>query len=134
MDIKKFSLKVIIYIVISLFIMFGFILTSTAMAYKNISPSEVQDLISTATPMIIIDVRTPQEYSQGRIPTSINIPLNILKSEAQKKNIPKTTKIIVYCQRGTRSLEAAKILDDLGYTDVYNLGGIESWPYEIVKR
>lgn len=134
MDIKKFSLKIIIYIVISLFIMFGFILTSTAMAYKNISPSEVQDLISTATPMIIIDVRTPQEYSQGRIPTSINIPLNILKSEAQKKNIPKTTKIIVYCQRGTRSLEAAKILDDLGYTDVYNLGGIESWPYEIVKR
>lgn len=134
MDIKKFSFKIIIYIVISLFIMFGFILTSTAMAYKNISPSEVQDLISTATPMIIIDVRTPQEYSQGRIPTSINIPLNILKSKVQKKNIPKTTKIIVYCQRGTRSLEAAKILDDLGYTDVYNLGGIESWPYEIVKR
>lgn len=134
MDIKKFSLKVIIYIVISLFIMFGFILTSTAMAYKNISPSEVQDLISTATPMIIIDVRTPREYSQGRIPTSINIPLNILKSEVQNKNIPKTTKIIVYCQRGTRSLEAAKILDALGYTDVYNLGGIESWPYEIVKR
>lgn len=134
MDIKKFSFKKIIYIVISLFIMFGFILTSTAMAYKNISPSEVQDLISTATPMSIIDVRTPQEYSQGRIPTSINIPLNILKSEVQNKNIPKTTKIIVYCQRGTRSLEAAKILDALGYTDVYNLGGIESWPYEIVKR
>ncbi len=134
MDIKKFSFKKIIYIVISLFIMFGFILTSTVMAYKNISPSEVQDLISTATPMIIIDVRTPQEYSQGRITTSINIPLNILKSEVQNKNIPKTTKIIVYCQRGTRSLEAAKILDALGYTDVYNLGGIESWPYEIVKR
>lgn len=134
MHTKKFSFKKIIYLVISLFIMFGFILPSTAMAYKNISPSEVQDLISTATPMIIIDVRTPQEYSQGRIPTSINIPLNILKSEVQNKNIPKTTKIIVYCQRGTRSSEAAKILDALGYTDIYNLGGIESWPYEIVKR
>lgn len=133
MHTKKFSFKKILSIVISLFIMFGFILSSTAMAYKNISPSEVQDLISTSTPMIIIDVRTPEEYLQGRIPTSVNIPLNILKNEIQNKNIPKSTKIIVYCQRGSRSSKAAKILDDLGYIDVYNLGGIENWPYEIVK-
>ncbi|MCY6356816.1 rhodanese-like domain-containing protein [Clostridium sp. ZS2-4] len=134
MKTKKFSFKKIMSVFISLFVMFGFILPSTAVAYKNISPSDVHDLISTSTPMIIIDVRTPEEYSQGRIPTSVNIPLNIFKNEVQSKNIPKSTKIIIYCQRGVRSSTAAKILDDLGYADVYNLGGIDNWPYEIVKR
>ncbi|MCY6369564.1 rhodanese-like domain-containing protein [Clostridium ganghwense] len=130
---KRLSFKKILSVVISLFLMIGFILSGTAKAYRNISPSDLKDLINASTPMIIVDVRTPQEHSTGRIPTSVNIPLDVLKTEIANKNVPKSTNIIVYCQSGNRSSKAAKLLDDLGYTNVYNLGGIKNWPYQIVK-
>jgi rhodanese-related sulfurtransferase len=45
----------------------------------------------------------------------------------------KDAKILVYCRSGNRSATAAKELIEMGYTDVYDFGGIMSWPYEIVK-
>jgi phage shock protein E len=58
---------------------------------------------------------------------------NIKPEEAEKKLKDKDAPIFVYCRSGNRSTSAASILVNLGYKNVYNLGGINNWPYEIVK-
>lgn len=74
---------------------------------------------------LIIDVRSKNEYAEGHINGAINIPLSVIKKENYK--IPKNKKILLYCQSGTRSKKAGKILEDLGYKEIYNLkGGLEN--------
>lgn len=83
--------------------------------------------------IVLVDVRTPEEYADVHIPGSILIPLDTIKREANKKLTDKEATIYVYCRSGNRSDSAAKILAELGYTKVYNIGGITSWPYETEK-
>ena len=80
-----------------------------------------------ATPgAVLLDVRTPQEYAQGHIPGSKNIPLQTLHdAEAAVKD--KGTPLFVYCQSGARSSQAASLLKQMGYTNVTNIGGIAAW-------
>jgi phage shock protein E len=81
---------------------------------------------------ILIDVRTPEEYSQGRIPGSKNIPLNQInkiQTVAKKSNIP----LFVYCLSGARSRQAVSYLKSLGYTSVTNLGGISSYTGRVIR-
>lgn len=75
---------------------------------------------------VLIDVRTSQEYSQGRIPGSKNLPLQTLdhiETMVQEKNTP----LFVYCYSGGRSRQAVDLLKNMGYTNVKNLGGIASY-------
>ncbi|MCY6483197.1 rhodanese-like domain-containing protein [Clostridium aestuarii] len=130
---KKLHLKTFLSSIILILLIFNFILPSTAKAYKDISPSDVRDMIDTSTLMLVIDVRVPKEYSKGKIRTSVNIPLNILKNTVIERNIPKSTIIITYSQDNATAYQAAKILDSLGYQQVYTLGSINSWPYEIIR-
>ena len=81
----------------------------------------------------IIDVRTVEEYSNGHIKNSYNVPLTSL-SEVSEMNLSLDSKIIVYCQSGNRSGMAAKQLIEMGYTNVYDMGGITSWNYELVTE
>ncbi len=77
---------------------------------------------------VFLDVRQPQEYNLMHIPGAILIPLNTLKEETQEKLGDPDSSILVYCSIGGRSLEATKILKNLGYTKVVNLrGGIIEW-------
>lgn len=77
----------------------------------------------------IVDVREPMEFEEGHIPHSINIPL----SELDRIDLDKDAKVIVYCRSGNRSKAAIERLNDLGYENLANLGGILDWPYEIEK-
>ena len=79
---------------------------------------------------IVIDVRTIEEYNDGHIEGSINIPVdNIANITYNKEDI-----IILYCASGMRSSNAAKTLIDLGYTNVYNLdGGLINWGFDLVE-
>lgn len=80
----------------------------------------------------LIDVRTVEEYAEGHIPMSFNLPLD--KLESIQSIIPYADKtIIVYCRSGNRSAEAATLLETYGYNTIYDLGGIQSWPFEITK-
>ena len=107
----------------------------TAKAYKEIKPIDVKSEInSPMSKMILIDVRTPEEYASGHINKSINIPIQIFEEEMKAKNYPKDSFIVVYCKSGVRSKKAAQILDSLGFTNVYTLGGIMDWPYEITQK
>ena len=75
---------------------------------------------------VLLDVRTPQEYREGHIPGSQNVPLQQLdKVEEVTEN--KDTILYVYCHSGARSRQAVSLLKHMGYTNVHNIGGIAAY-------
>ena len=75
---------------------------------------------------VLLDVRTPQEYQEGHIPGSQNVPLQQLdKVEEVTEN--KDTVLYVYCRSGARSRQAVSLLQAMGYTNVRNIGGIAAY-------
>jgi len=100
---------------------------------NRISAQEVKDEMESGLNVILLDVREPAEFSQGYIPGARNTPLQSLQNYCEKKLPNKDTRIIVYCQSGGRSKSAAKLLSQLGYTNVANLGSIKNWPYGIER-
>lgn len=95
--------------------------------YKNINFEQAKELIE-KDKVILLDVRTEEEYITGHIPNSVLIPLDELEERLNELS-ELDTKIIVYCKSGTRSTIACEILVQAGYVDVYNLGGVVDWPY-----
>ena len=77
------------------------------------------------TPHMLLDVRTPQEFSSGYSAGAVNIPLQSLPQRINE--LPQDRPIILYCRRGHRSRTAANMLAGAGYSDVYDLGGIIKW-------
>ena len=80
---------------------------------------------------VLLDVRTPDESRQRHIPGSKNVPLQSI-SKVTGMIEDKATPIFVHCLSGARSRQAAAILQQMGYTNVKNIGGINSWPGETV--
>lgn len=99
--------------------------------YKNITDDEAKAELDKDKNIIVLDVRTQDEYNQGHIPNSILIPVNELEKRAVTELPDKKAKIFVYCRTGMRSTSACGILTNLGYENIYNLGGIINWKYEI---
>jgi rhodanese-related sulfurtransferase len=83
--------------------------------------------------ILLVDVRTAEEYSEIHIPGSMLLTLQSINKEAVNKIPDKSRTIYVYCQSGSRSATAVKIFGLLGYTNVYNIGGLSTWPYETEK-
>ena len=76
---------------------------------------------------LVIDVRNRREFREGHLNGAINIPLSDISKNAEKQINNRDSRILVYCQYGIRSKKAASILEDLGYTNIYNLkGGLEN--------
>lgn len=101
--------------------------------YRKISPAEAKSRIDSGDKVIILDVRTEEEFKSGHIPGAILIP-NETIVKARPDLLPDlNAEILVYCRSGNRSAQAAKKLIAMGYTKVYDFGGINNWPYEIVK-
>ena len=78
-------------------------------------------------------VLTQEEFDEGHIDGAILIPEYEVTNRAEKELPDKDQLILVYCRSGRRSKIAAQALQDLGYTNVKEFGGIIDWPYEIVK-
>jgi phage shock protein E len=74
----------------------------------------------------IIDVRTPDEFRDGAYPGALNIPVSDLR--ARLAEVPKDRPVIVYCASGARSASAARLLSQVGYTNVTNAGGLGDMP------
>ena len=75
---------------------------------------------------VLLDVRTPQEYGEGHIPGSKNVPLQTLdKVRLVVEN--KDAELFVYCYSGARSKQATVVLGQMGYTNVRNIGGIAAY-------
>ena len=76
---------------------------------------------------VLIDVRSPQEYKEGHLERSINIPLYDIKAKINTIVSNKEIPIIVYCQSGNRSKKAVEILEKEGYKNLYNIiGGMDN--------
>lgn len=99
--------------------------SSTGVSGK-ISPQDyVAQYVSVAKSHILLDVRTPEEFTSGYIEGAMNIPVQVLADNLSL--LPKDQPIIIYCRSGNRSAQAAEILGQNGYDVVFDMGGINSW-------
>jgi len=109
--------------------------SSSAAAQKNSDGYTVIDTAAAkkmidAGGVIIVDVRTDSEYASAHIPDAINIPVESIGTE-KPSQLPDTGAVIlVYCRTGIRAAAASKKLAAMGYTDIYDMGGIVDWQYE----
>jgi rhodanese-related sulfurtransferase len=95
---------------------------------SRISAQEAKQIMD-ENKCVVLDVRTPGEFSQGKIRGAKNIPVDELERRAGKMLPDKDALILVYCHSGVRASSAVYLLSQLGYTNVKNFGGIISWPY-----
>lgn len=104
--------------------------SSIVLNYTNIKPEEAKKRLASEKGIILLDVRTQEEYEEKRIPNSILIPVDIIEKVELSKITNKNATIFVYCRSGRRSAIASEALVKMGYTNVYDLGGINDWPFE----
>ncbi len=124
--------KIMIMFLILTIVLTGCNSNSNNVSYKKISAEEAKTIIDNED-VIILDVRTPEEYNSGHIENAVLLPVTEIPDKAEAVLADKEAKILVYCRSGNRSATAAKDLIKMGYTNVYDFGGINDWPYEIVK-
>lgn len=101
--------------------------------YENITAEAAKEIMDTETGYVILDVRTAEEFAEGHIKGAILIPNDEITEKAESILTDKDQKILVYCRSGRRSKLAAEDLLALGYTNLWEFGGIIDWPYEIEK-
>ena len=99
--------------------------------YQQISQEEAKEMMDTQD-VIILDVREQDEYDSGHIPGAVLLPVGTIDEDTAAEAIPeKDSTVLVYCRSGNRSKTASSALAELGYTNIYEFGGINTWPYEI---
>ena len=108
---------------------------ANAEGYQKITPQQAKARMAEPG-VIVLDVRMQQEYDAGHITNAVLLPLPLIEAgdAAVAKALPdKNAEILVYCRSGRRSAIAASALINMGYTNVLDFGGINDWPYEVVK-
>ena len=99
-------------------------------SYQQITQEEAKEMMDTQE-VIILDVREQDEYDSGHIPGAVLLPVGSIDETTAAEVIPeKDSTVLVYCRSGNRSKTASSTLADLGYTNIYEFGGINTWPYE----
>ena len=97
---------------------------------QQITQEEAKEMMDTQG-VIILDVREQDEYDSGHIPGSVLLPVGTIDEDTAAKVIPEKDSVVLgYCRSGNRSKTASSALAELGYTSVYEFGGINTWPYE----
>ena len=125
-------MKRIIPILMALLLLSGCATQSTEKTYRQITMEEAVTMMEEETGYTILDVRTAQEYSEKHIPGAINIANESIGTEDIPELPDKDQLILVYCRSGHRSKQASGKLVKLGYTNIVEIGGINSWPGETV--
>ena len=93
---------------------------------KNISSTQAQALLAKDKKIVLLDVRTPEEYRQAHLHGALLIPLGELGKRAQE--IPRDKPVLVYCSVGARSVSAAGLLASRGYREIYQISdGLVGW-------
>ncbi|HWP64459.1 MAG TPA: molybdopterin-synthase adenylyltransferase MoeB [Candidatus Limnocylindria bacterium] len=97
-------------------------------AVPEVSPEEVKARLAAGKPVALLDVREREEFRQGYIPGAVSLPRGFLEMRVEEAIPDKNIPVIAYCQGGTRSLLAGRILKELGYRDVVSMrGGFGAW-------
>ena len=98
--------------------------------FRQYNISAVQALEDFYNGAYIVDVRSDDEYSQLHITGSIHIPVDEIETKLEEMIPDKSSEIIFYCAKGVRAQKALEKALLMGYKKVYNLGGIDAWPYD----
>lgn len=106
--------------------------TSHVNSHNTITAKKAKEMMDEDSDIIILDVRTLEEYKEGHIEGAILIPDYQILEKAEEILTDSSATILVYCRSGRRSALAAKNLADLGYSNIYDFGGILDWEYDIV--
>jgi rhodanese-related sulfurtransferase len=97
---------------------------------RGIAPRELQERLARGEQLLLLDVRSPAEHQQIRIPGATLIPLGALRERLGE--LPRDRQIVTYCKISLRGYEAQKILDAAGFEGVRFLdGGVMTWPYAL---
>ena len=100
-------------------------------SYEQITQEVAKEMMDTQE-VIVLDVREQSEYDSGHIPGAVLLPVGSIDEETAAAVIPeKDSTVLVYCRSGNRSKTASSTLAGLGYTNIYEFGGINTWLYEI---
>lgn len=102
--------------------------------YRQVTTEEAVNIMQTEENYVILDVRTAQEFASGHIPGAVLLPNETIGTEDIPLLPDKDQLILVYCRSGNRSKQAAEKLAQLGYTNIVEFGGINSWTGEIVTQ
>ncbi|MCI7565981.1 MAG: rhodanese-like domain-containing protein [Treponema sp.] len=93
--------------------------------FKSVSMEEGLKLMASDKDFVLLDVRTPEEFSSGHIPGALQLTNETFtKQDAEKLLKDKAQTIYVYCRSGRRSKQSSQKLIDFGYTNVIEIGGI----------
>ena len=105
--------------------------TAEENTYQQITQEEAKNMMDTQE-AIVLDVREQDEFDAGHIPGAVLLPVGTITKDSAAAVIPELDSVVlVYCRSGNRSKKASQALVDLGYTGIYEFGGINTWPYEV---
>ena len=97
---------------------------------QKLSFQQAHDLLQSNPGAVLLDVREEPEYLTGHAVNAQLLPVDEITEETAAAVIPsKTDTVLVYCRTGRRSARAAKMLEALGYQNLYDMGGLVGWPY-----
>lgn len=108
--------------------------SSTTPTYNTITAAQAKEMMDENSDVIILDVRTEEEFATGHIKRAILISDTDITEKAENTLTDKEASILVYCRSGRRSALASKDLAKLGYTNIYDFGGIIDWEYDVVTE
>lgn len=133
-SIRRALEKLTLVSVTALIMAVAFMLSACDKGYEHISQDKAMQIMEEETDYLIVDVRRPDEFAEGHIEGAINVPNEEIADEVLEE-LPDTDQLLlVYCRTGRRSKEAAEKLAEIGYTNVYEIGGINTWPGTIVTE
>lgn len=108
--------------------------TAQSAGVVTLTAADAKARLDSEEGIIIVDVRTQQEYDAQRIPGAILLPVDSIPADAQTVIPDKDGVYFLYCRSGNRSATAAAMLDQMGYRNIVDFGGIIDWPYETVSE
>ena len=106
--------------------------TNRDAGFRKLTAEEAKARLDSGDPVVLLDVRTLEEFDGGHISGALCLPVESIGTEVPAELPDKDAEILIYCRSGRRSAEAARKLTKLGYTNVGDFGGILNWPYGTV--
>ena len=131
---NKRSILVAVFFIFVIFTFSACSQESTVEGYQQIPQDEAKSMMESEEDLIIVDVRTEPEYKSGHIPGAICIPVESINDNPPAELPNKDQTILIYCRSGRRSKTAAEKLSTMGYTNIYEFGGINDWTGDVVKE
>ena len=132
MNLEKIAIPVLLALALVLTGVTNFAPKTTG--YRQVTTEEAVNIMQTEENYVILDVRTAQEFASGHIPGAALLPNETIGTEDIPLLPDKDQLILVYCRSGNRSKQAAEKLAQLGYTNIVEFGGINSWTGKIVTE